>query len=266
MPERSPTSPVPQPEDSKPSEATWRILAPTEGYIDRHNDFGFRQIPKTASTSTLRALREERVSRPAERSTREQQLDMKIHLWGVQRSACLNEVKHRYLIIRDPIKRFLSAFQNKVTVKQLLLKAYQSAGFKSFSRIVEEAELNLLPDVNTFVSSLDLYQNHRSIRHHCLPLSDQITGVKLSWYTQVFPMENLADFYTCIKGHVPKLPPLGHYQKTSVSAKCLLAEVEPSTFESLLSIYEEDYRYLSDFYSVDTIAKQWEESRREYLR
>ena len=154
-----------------------------DGYRIEKYDFGYRYIPKTASTSLKKLLCEiecgkqfENMFLPNDRST-------SVHNWVRKfRLESISSSKVRMIIIRDPIKRLLSAYADKVGKKKLISEA-----------MVEERCPHLMgrlppfdPSLSMFIKHLDDYSQINSIRNHTMPLISFLNGKNLTFFTDVF--------------------------------------------------------------------------------
>ena len=247
---------------NKQKEIRWRRLQPHEGYLDRDYDFGYRQIPKIATTTTLSALREQRLSRSSNASSNHL-LREPVHLWANAQSASLTDVKYRYLVVRDPVKRFVSAYQNKVVASRSLQKIAAGQRGKDQQSVVLDQQLETCPSLAHYVENFQAYSRIGVIRSHTRLLFELLEGLDLSFYSEVFPMEQLSKFWHRLGDHLGSPLTLEHRQKSGGGTNASLGRIDRDTFEKILSITAEDYQYLSAFYSVDKIVSEWEQAHRK---
>ncbi|ELS01635.1 Sulfotransferase family [Xenococcus sp. PCC 7305] len=161
-------------------------------------------------------------------------------------------------IIRDPIRRFLSAYSNRiVNFKEL---GEQTA----YSDRIRENNLKFDPDINYLVENLEAYQectNKAIILHHTRPLVDFI-GEDLSLYTNIYPIEDIKkireDLLSDVKQElasdsVPEIP------KTQTGGpKLELNILKQENLDRLISYYAQDYATLKDYYSIGKITKEYQ--------
>ncbi len=74
----------------------------------------------------------------------------------------------RFTVVRDPIRRFISAYANKVLDKKKL-------GTKLMREKLDAIGLDPMPDIETFIRNLDAYQTvNGMLLHHTRPATDFI--------------------------------------------------------------------------------------------
>lgn len=130
----------------------------------------------------------------------------------------------KFAVVRDPVERFVSAYQN---------------------RVVMYKELGEPPDFSTFVRELDRYrQQSGSIEHHTAAQHDFIGG-DLTYYDRVFPMGELHLLPQVIADATGYKVTLEHLHK-GLDEKLLVTDRER---QILSEIYEKDYGLLQRFYA-----------------
>ncbi|MGK7919729.1 MAG: tetratricopeptide repeat protein [Trichodesmium sp.] len=154
----------------------------------------------------------------------------------------------KFTVIRDPIKRLLSCYKNRVL-------HHKSLWLKSVRGKLENADLKLEPDINYFVENLENYfQISDAMIHHASPQNKYI-GKDLNTYDLICPIENLENLRQIIsqKAKVeiefPRLQTGG--------PKITLQDLTEKSLTKLIEFYAEDYQLLQDFYSVDAILQEY---------
>ncbi|MGD1703203.1 tetratricopeptide repeat protein [Dapis sp. BLCC M229] len=154
----------------------------------------------------------------------------------------------KFTVIRDPIKRLLSCYKNRVL-------HHKSLWLKSVRGKLENAGLKLEPDINYFVENLENYfQISDAMIHHASPQNKYI-GKDLGIYDLICPIENLESLRQIIsqKAKVeiefPRLQTGG--------PKITLKDLTEKSLTKLIEFYAEDYQLLQDFYSVDAIWQEY---------
>ncbi|MDJ0553842.1 MAG: tetratricopeptide repeat protein [Microcoleaceae cyanobacterium MO_207.B10] len=154
----------------------------------------------------------------------------------------------KFTIIRDPIKRFLSCYKNRVL-------HHKNLWLKSVRGKLENAGLKSEPNINYFVENLENYlKSSDAIVHHASPQS-QYLGEDLSIYDLICPIENLENLQQIIfqKANVEiELP-----QLQTGGPKITLKDLTEKSLKKLIEFYAADYQLLEDFYSVDAIWKEY---------
>lgn len=137
----------------------------------------------------------------------------------------------RMAVVRDPVKRLLSCYGNRVVHHQELSK------HKAFKQL-SEADLPFSPDLSTFVRLLPRYYAAvRSIRHHAMPMVDYL-GRDPQFYTHLYRIEETADMARDVERITGKKATLAHRQNGG-----------PKIGVDALS--EEEIALLKDFYAED---------------
>lgn len=147
----------------------------------------------------------------------------------------------RFAVVRDPIKRLVSAYRNRV-LHHLELKAevLEASG-------IDSPDLIPQPDFQHFVRHLDLYRKaSRSISHHT-DLQKAFIGDRLNFYDMICGMEELGALELELgrrTGREIKLPVL---QNLGPSSEGII--FDDATREAIREFYREDYALLRDFYA-----------------
>ena len=162
-------------------------------------------------------------------------------------------------VIRDPIKRLLSAYSNRIV-------NFKELGEQTtYSDRIKAENLKFNPNVNYFIRNLEAYQNCTNkaiILHHTRPIIDFI-GEDLSLYTNIYPMENLKQIKSDLLAssncatpeQIPEIP------KTQTGGpKLKLNRLKQKNFDKLIEYYAQDYKLLKDYYSVEKITQEYQES------
>lgn len=232
-------------------------FGPREGYLDLERGFGYRQIPKCGTTSLLNALRAERIQRLLMADEQGRQLEMPVHEWGRHHAGPLHQVDYRYIVVRDPIERFLSAFSNKVLSRRILKKGLDEANLKPFFILMRDKRMSPMPDVNSFVTHLDFYLKNWLLYQHMKPLVVHLEGTPLSFFTEVFRADQLDHLTQRIGSHLGIDFKIEHLQKTESEKKVLLSDLSAESFQKLLDYYRDDYVYLDSLFPIGRIEEAW---------
>lgn len=144
-------------------------------------------------------------------------------------------------IIRDPIKRFLSAYGNRVVHMQAL----ETMGDAS-SKILA-AGYPLQPSLEQFVQNLEFYCNASSyMKNHIAP-QETIIGEIFSNIKRVYDTSQVPQFEEFMSERCGKQIVLPREQ--SGGPKFTVSDLSKRSLRILLNFYREDYEMLSRFYS-----------------
>lgn len=149
-------------------------------------------------------------------------------------------VEHeRLVLIREPLRRFYSGYQNKVRNGRL-------AKLTGAERLPDSG-LPTRPDLETFVDNLDQYRKESfMIRRHFYPQA-HFTGPELSWYHHVHQLERFGALVGFMSDRLGQPIAFPHAKKQDLD---WVADVPPATVERIREIYERDFRVLADFYAL----------------
>lgn len=163
-----------------------------------------------------------------------------------------------FCVIRDPVKRILSAYSNRVLHNKEL-------DFGKKNSINEEM-LAARPSINYFIDNLERYQNvSTSIYDHTRPLIDY-TGTDTSIYDKIFDLSEMSDLRQVLIKYwqthrliadnqdIPEIPHLQTSRK-----KIPLERLTPEGIEKCLSAYERDYETFTTL-DKNKIQLEWQES------
>ena len=142
----------------------------------------------------------------------------------------------RLMVVRDPLRRFFSGFDNKIRSGRLEMVTGAPA--------LPDTGLPTRPDIDTFVTHLDQYRaESHMIRKH-FRLQSHFTGDELGWFDHLFRLERfdaLADFLTGRLGAPIAFP---HEKR---SDKSWTDSVPAATVERIREVYARDYDVLGTF-------------------
>jgi len=153
----------------------------------------------------------------------------------------------RFAVVRDPLARLHSAWSNKVNRKM----------FERHHEVESLGSLGLTssPTFAEFVEHFDEYRSHSiPVARHTGGYS-QYLGEDLGWFTHVFPIERLGDLEAYLRErtkddvHIP----IRNSSRPDVRARQLDARHR----DMLAVILADDYRLLSDFYSLDEAMEKF---------
>lgn len=165
---------------------------------------------------------------------------------------------YRFAITRDPVKRFLSMYSNRVVHHRELSARHVSAGKVAANGLRHD------PQINELVANLDLYlASCSSVRHHSLPMMDFL-GPDLSVYSTLADISKSGDILTKIRSHlvsvgledVARNSPAELPRRQTGGPKLTLNALSEESFERLLDYYRQDYALIPTI-SLDGIKDEY---------
>jgi hypothetical protein len=213
---------------------------PIEGiYLSRWS-IGYQPIPKAACTSIKEMLFRMTVGQPFSPALAEGARH--VHNYFTQRHRDVSAAAFRFVVVRDPIKRFLSAYSSRV-LRHRELSREKLSGLQ-LDPALDWEDFPFDPDLETFVERFDLYSRIPTIAHHCRPLSEFCAS--LAAFDKVYPFERLRDMAADLQRLTGLPAELPHSQKAS---RIPLTQLPPKAFDRLVELYAADYEMLAGLYS-----------------
>lgn len=214
-------------------------------------------IPKNACSSTKEALYEIEFDRRFERSLPINEPYLNIHDYykkqpksfvGIGRlTSAVNFT--RFAIIRDPVKRLISCYRNRVVDLEEL---------KQDEASIQKLGLDVMPDINTFVLNLKQYRKaSKSIEHHSRPQASFLGGT-LSYLDEIFPIKDLDELQLFLKSYDLHLKFL---KQKSGGTSFSVSDLSDDALKFAIQFYREDYRLLANYYSPDTYLNRRNEQK-----
>lgn len=138
----------------------------------------------------------------------------------------------RITVVRDPIKRFLSAYSNRV----LHHKRANDDAVRSIRRL---RKVTPDPDLSEFIDRLKTYQRIEDIHWHTRPMVDFL-GADPSYFDAVYDVSQLGAFVQDVSNTLGRPVKLGRLQTggPKIDADVLTAKQR----ETLETYYKADYR------------------------
>jgi hypothetical protein len=160
-----------------------------------------------------------------------------------------------FVVIRDPIKRFLSAYSNRVTHHKELSQEFILSRFPQYAEQLPFFD----PNLQQFTDNLKHYLRIRPIEHHVEPVSVHLSAEQSQQFSKIYPLENISSL-ECDLSEI-----LGHDVKFGRSQtggrKISLGELSLIQMKTLIDYYKEDYQLLSEFYTADNIMEEWAKAK-----
>lgn len=155
-----------------------------------------------------------------------------------------------FTVVRDPIKRLLSAYANRVVDQNEVGKVMARPAWQA-EHGETQPDLEPRPDPSEFFENLALYRDLiPSIRHHTNPMRDYL-GSDLSAYDAVFPVENITDLEQTLSERIGSPLKLPNAQRSK--SKLKFADLSPAAQNVIREFTRSDYELLSDWYRPEDV-------------
>lgn len=213
---------------------------PVEGiYLSRWS-IGYQPIPKAACTSIKELLF--RAVAGAAFSPELAEGANHVHRYFDLRTRDVSAAGFRFVVVRDPIKRFLSAFGNRVLHHKELSRAYvEGLGITPLD--LEGFVFD--PDLAGFVERFASYRRIPTIDHHFRPISE--FSAPLAAFDKVYPFEALGELVADLQKRTGVPMALPHSQRGG--PKLQPQDLPPRVFDKLAELFAADYAMLEGLYS-----------------
>lgn len=223
-------------------------------FVTNSPDIAYLRIPKCACTSIGNLLFQIEEGKPFEKASNE------INKKGVHSYFLKNGTYHdvnifgnhfKFTVIRDPIKRFISGYRNRVIYHNALLN------------LVEAKHIHKVPTLNEFALNLEFYfQRNLEIEHHFAPQEFYLNG-DLSFLDAIYKIEDFAEVEK-------KLSQISKRTLTPVVSQTggpeiKLGDLNKRAFRKLIDFYESDYKLLHEFYSIEEISAEYLSQRKKIV-
>lgn len=217
------------------------------GLIFGDGRFGYKPLPKVACTSLKIKLYELNNGEPYS----EKKYGKDIHTYSNQFMTDIDNCDRRFIVVRDPIRRLLSAYGNRVCHHYELSEWFIAENYPQFYDKLEVFD----PGLGQFLDGFNDYVKVRPIKHHVRPISDFLKNQGLTYFTDVIKLECInqleAEWSSLLKENVV----LGREQ--TGGRKIPLNDLSSSQMDFLLDYYRKDYELLKGLYSIDSIWREW---------
>jgi hypothetical protein len=212
-----------------------------EGILLARWSIGYQPIPKVACTSIKEALFRAATGLPF--SPAHGEGADHVHRYFDLRMRDVSAASFRFLVVRDPIKRFLSAFGNRVLHHKELSRSYVER--QTLTPALDLESFPFDPDLARFVDQFELYRRIPTINHHFRPISE--FSAPLSAFDKVYPFEALDELVAELQRRTGVPMSLPHSQRGG--PKLQASDLSPRVFGKLVEIFADDYEMLDGLYS-----------------
>ena len=162
----------------------------------------------------------------------------------------------KFVVVREPIKRFLSAFSNKILYSKQSLERTKLTAIQYLSI----AQLGVNPEINSMIENLELYSEMSDNWQDHIKPQHTFMGNQIKGFDRIFQVERLGELgkkLSEITGFEINLPRLN-----TGGRKISLAELSEKSIKKLIDFYSRDYELLKDYYSPDKIWDEYQALKR----
>ncbi|WP_299551149.1 sulfotransferase family 2 domain-containing protein [uncultured Tateyamaria sp.] len=148
------------------------------------------------------------------------------------------ENHYRFTVVRDPLKRLLAVYTNRV----------EGLGILSHCRKIRRGRVHLPtePDPDYFFQNLSAYiATSSDIKHHTLPTA-LFTGTDWSAYNSVFRTNEMADLGAELSAHTGRDVVIPHFN--SSDRHLHLGDLSVQTQRVLRVLLEDEYTHIAPFF------------------
>ncbi|RLJ67611.1 sulfotransferase family 2 domain-containing protein [Sulfurisoma sediminicola] len=166
-----------------------------------------------------------------------------------------------FCVVREPVRRFLSAYSNRVLFYKELDEGHREG------KLAKAAGLKPRPDIGYLVDHIESYvATAPSVGHHIRPMVSFI-GDEPTAVARVVDVSHLNALFEELRRHLQASGvardlierPLGREQ--TGGAKLGLEVLEPESLGRLLRYYDRDYAVLPNYYTPEAIIEAWRQAR-----
>ena len=172
-----------------------------------------------------------------------------IHQYYRDKLQSINDCQFRFIVIRDPIKRFLSAYSNRVIHYGELSKTYCDR------HSVDLEGLPFTPDLATFIDNLQAYRDKvESICSHTMCLGQFVQKrfdtdlARVLETVNVYRIEDIRELQKDLSNFLGSQVVFPHLQ--TGGPKFRLENLSEQQVSQLTSFYHQDYQLIEKYYRV----------------
>lgn len=219
---------------------------PVPGVLVGGRSIGYVAIPKVACTSMKQALFKLGTGMEFHSSD----VGTHVHKYFKQHDGDITLADFKFLIVRDPVKRFLSAYSNRVVHHRELSRKFITARAQQLRLDLDDFVFD--PDLDTFLERLAVYCKVHPILHHTRPVAHFLPS--LSVFDKVYPIESMQELQADISRRIGQDFTVGRSQ--TGGPKIGIDTLSLPQLERLFELYREDYALLKDYYTPQQLLAE----------
>jgi len=144
----------------------------------------------------------------------------------------------KFLIVRDPVRRFLSSYTNRVIHYSELSSDQLQSG---------EIDLKADPDIHEFITHIKAYRKtSKSIRHHTQPIVS-FAGEDTNFYDKIYDISELGRMAEDVSQIIGRPFTVGRLQTSDRSID--VNDLSAQEIKTIRNLYHRDYDVFSDYLS-----------------
>jgi len=209
-----------------------------DGIVLFNGKVGYRFFPKVACTSIKRELY--RLKTGIEYDPKNHNSKF-VHDYMYNHTRSMDNCEFRFMVFRDPIERFLSAYSNRVVHYGELSKSFIQ---KKHPELISEIEV-FDPTLPQFIENLDTYLKVRTIKHHTAPMVSFMNKEGLEVFNHIYSIKELSMLERDLSDYLKKSVKFGRSQTGGPKLK--LSDLDCTHIEFLHNFYMEDYALLNEY-------------------
>lgn len=240
----------PQGEETTLATLEWEGPArqPVSGVLAGVQSLGYVAVPKVACTSMKQALF--RLGTGVDFQSDD--VGTHVHRYFADHSGDVTLADFKFLIVRDPVKRFLSAYANRVVHHRELSRKFITARAQRLRLDLDDFVFD--PDLDTFLDRFTTYCKVGPILHHTRPVAHFVPD--LGVFDKVYPIESMQELQADISRRIGRDFEVGRSQ--TGGPKIGIDELSLAQLERLFELYRDDYALLKDFYTPQKLLAERE--------
>lgn len=210
---------------------------------------GYFPIPKVACTTVKRTLY--KLENQRQFDAEKEQCSVHSYFFDKTKKEKYDLFEYAFVLIRDPVKRFLSAYSNRVTHHKELSIGFIKSGYPQLLNEIPYFD----PGIGQFIDGLMDYLKIDTIRHHIEPISRSLTKFDLKQFTKVYRLEEMSELESDLSGLLGCNICFDRLQ--TGGRKIRLRDLSRQQLEFLIDYYGNDYELLDSYYPIDNVWNEW---------
>jgi hypothetical protein len=157
----------------------------------------------------------------------------------------------KFIVIRDPLERFVSAYNNRVKMYRELSKGWFTTNYANadtFLKAFEDRSLSFDPDIDEFARRIEDYvELNHTIRHHFIPQHNFFHG-RPEVFDRVYNIRQLSELARDLETRIGQPVSFRNVQETKdVQNPARLSDLNEAALSHIKDFYREDYRVLAPY-------------------